>query len=178
LGENEKNANQADNEPVLSGERKADTLPHRLSRATIKEAAQGKAVVMFRNAIADPTSDAYRMIEIMCVNELIEAELKTREYDALEVFRARNQAKELEVKTAHLESQNGLAYAQTEKLHLQIQELKDRIAEIKEKVRQAKEARSGGRQFDYDRALEQISTLVGLRGPEEFLDEEQEQQPN
>jgi hypothetical protein len=133
---------------------------------------------LFETAIADRSSDAYRMLEIMCLNELVEAQLKTREMDALEVFRARNQGKELEMKAGRFQSQNQLMQAQTEKLRLQNRMLEDKIAQITEQALQASEAKKGGRPFDYERALNQISAVIGLRGGEEFLHDEQQQQSN
>jgi hypothetical protein len=147
-------------------------------RVRIKEGALAAVRDLFEKAIADPSSDAYRMIEIMCLNELVEAELKTREMDAVEIFKARNHGKEVEMKAERLQAQNKLAEAQTEKLQLQIRVLEDQIAQITQKALEASQAKKEGRQFDYDRALNQISALVGLRGPEEFRHDELEEQPN
>jgi len=148
--------------------------PPPLSRVDIKKGARTALREAFEKAMADPSSDAYRMLEIMCLNELIEAEVKTREMDALEVFRARNQGKELEAKIARVQSQNMVAEAQTEKLRLQIRALEDTMARIREKALQASEAKKQGRPFDYDRALKQISAVIGVGRGEEFLHDEQE----
>jgi hypothetical protein len=149
-----------------------------LTWATIRQQARPALRALFETAIADRSSDAYRMLEIMCLNELVEAQLKTREMDALEVFRARNQGKELEMKAGRFQSQNQLMQAQTEKLRLQNRMLEDKIAQITEQALQASEAKKGGRPFDYERALNQISAVIGLRGGEEFLHDEQQQQSN
>ena len=148
--------------------------PEPLSSARIRQGARTAVRELFEKASADPASDAYRMLEIMCLNEMVEAELKTREMDALEVFRARNQGRELEMKAARLHSQNTLAEAQTEKLRLQIRMLEEQMAQIREKALQASEAKKAGRPFDYERALHQISAVIGLRGGEEFLHDEAE----
>ncbi len=152
--------------------------PPPLTWATIREGARTAVRDLFAKAIADPSSDAYRMLEIMCLNELVEAEVKTREMDALEVFRARNQGRELEMKAGRLQSQNALAQVQTEKLRLQIRMLEDQIAQIREKARQASEAQKASRPFDYQRALNQISAVIGLRGGEEFLHDEPPAEPH
>ena len=149
-----------------------------LTWAAIRQEARPAMREIFEKAIADRSSDAYRMLEIMCLNELVEAQLKTREMDALEVFRARNQGKELEMKAGRFQSQNQLMEAQTQKLRLQIRMLEDKIAQITEQALQASEAKKEARPFDYERALNQISAVIGLRGGEEFLHDEQQQQAN
>src|SRR5215831_18015783 len=65
--------------------------PSPLTWVKIRKGARTAVRELFEKAMADPSSDAYRMLEIMCLNELVEVQLKTREMDALEVFRARNQ---------------------------------------------------------------------------------------
>jgi hypothetical protein len=158
------------------GQSGGDLAP--LTWGTIRQGARVAVRDLFEKAIADPSSDAYRMLEIMCLNELVEAELKTREMDALEVFRARNQGKEVEMKAGRIQIQNKVAEAQTEKLRLQIRMLEETIAQIREKAIQACQAKKDARPFDYERALNQISAVIGLRGGEEFLHDEQEPQAN
>jgi hypothetical protein len=167
--------------PAEEGQERNPGQPRELPPLTWAGIRQGARVAMrelFQNALTDPSSDAYHMLEIMCLNELVEAQLKTREFDAVEVLRARNQAKELEVKAARAQSQNKLVEMQAEKLRLQIRVLEDKFAQIREKAEQAGEAKKGGRPFDYERALNQISAVIGLRGGEEFLHDEQEAQPS
>jgi hypothetical protein len=149
-----------------------------LTWVEIKQEARSAVRELLQKARADPSSDAYRILEIMCLNELIEAQLKRREYDLMEVFRARNQAKELDVKAARVESQNKLVEAQIERLRLMNRALEDMLAQITQKAREASEATKEGRPFDYERALNQISAVIGLRGGEEFLHDEQQAQPN
>jgi hypothetical protein len=149
-----------------------------LTWAQIREGARTAMRGLFEKASADPSSGAYGMLEIMCLNELVEVQLKTREMDALEVFRARNQGRQLEMKAERLQSQNQLAEAQTEKLRLDIRMLEDKIAQITEKALQASEAKKTGRPFNYERALNQISAVIGLRGGDEFLHDEQESESN
>ena len=152
--------------------------PSPLTWAKVGEGARTAMRALFENALADPSSGACRLLEIMCVSELVEVQLKTREMDAADIFRARNQGKELEMKAARLQSQNQLAEAQTEMLRLQIRALEGKMAQITEKALQANEAKKAGRPFDYERALNQISAVIGLRGGEEFLHDEQQQQSN
>jgi hypothetical protein len=114
------------------------------------------------------------MLEIICMNHLIEAELKTREMDVMEVLRARSHGKQLAVKTAQLEAHTMHLATQTEKVRLQNRMLKHDLMQIRKELRQAEEARSGGRAFDYERTLNQISAVIGLRGPEKFRYEKQE----
>jgi hypothetical protein len=152
--------------------------PPPLTWMQIRQGARTAVRELFESAIGDPSSDAYRMLEIMCLNEFVEAEVKTREMDALEIFRARNQGRELEVKVARVQNQNKLAEAQTEKLRLQNRLLEDKIAQITEEALQASEAKKEGRPFDYERALNQISAVIGLSGGEEFLHDEQAPQAN
>lgn len=150
--------------------------PLPLTGAQIRQKARAAVRDLFQKAIADPSSDAYRLLEILCLNELVEAELKTREMDVLEVFRARNQGRDLEMKAARLHRQNQLTEVQTEKLRLQIRGLEDKIAQIRQEALQASEAKKAARPFDYERALNQISAVIGLRGEEEFVHDEQEPQ--
>ena len=124
-------------------------------------------------AIADPNSDAYTILEIICLNHLIEARLKTREMDVMEVLQARNQGKQLAGKAAQAEAQTKKLAIETDKARLQSRLLKHDLAQIRKEVRQAQEAKDGGRPFDYERTLNQISAVVGLRGPEEFRYEKQ-----
>ena len=121
-------------------------------------------------------SDAYAILELLCVNEFINAKLKTSEMDALEVYRARNQGKEVALKAARLERQNKLDQARTEKLRLEIQKLKTERAGVRKELREAKEAEKQGQPFNYERALNQISAVIGLRGPEEFRIEKEEEE--
>ncbi len=150
-----------------------ELLVPRLSRAEIMQPLRKALRHLFEKAKVNP--DAYKMIEIMCVNELAEANLKTREYDVLEVIRARNDSKQLEVKAAHLEQQNQVAEARAANLRLQVKSAQDKLDET---VQQAREARQGSRPFDYERALNQISAVIGLRGPEEFVHDQKAAQAN
>jgi predicted MarR family transcription regulator len=147
-----------------------------LNRADILAPAREKLRELLEKALADPSSDAYTMLEIICMNHLIEAELKTREMDVMEVLRARSHGKQLAVKTAQLEAHTKHLATQTEKARLQNRMLKHDLMQIRKELRQAEEARSGGRAFDYERTLNQISAVIGLRGPEKFRYEKQEPQ--
>src|SRR6516225_3459022 len=80
-----------------------------LSQAEIKEEAHKSLRAEFEKAAADPASGAYRFLEILCLRELIEADLETREMDVLEVFRAHSQGRALEMKAARLQSQNQIS---------------------------------------------------------------------
>jgi hypothetical protein len=144
-----------------------------LNRADILTPAREKLRELLQKALADPSSDAYTMLEIICMNHLIEAELKTREMDVMEVLRARSHGKQLAVKTAQLEAHTKHLATQTEKVGLQNRMLKHDLMQIRKELQQAEEARSGGRAFDYERTLNQISAVIGLRGPEKFRYEKQ-----
>ena len=148
------------------------TLP--MARAEIVEAGWEKVREGLEKAKADPSSDAYAMLEILCVNEFINAKMKIREYDAVELFRARNQGKELALKAAHLERQNELIEAKTEKLRLENRALKHKLVLVKKETLQARKAK--GKPFNYDRALNQISAVIGLRGEEMFRHEKRPRQ--
>jgi hypothetical protein len=177
---------EANPEPRMAGPGEGGGEPNRhqgpdlppLTWVEIKQEARSAVRELLQKALADPSSDAYRILEIMCLNELIEGQLKKREYDLMEVFRARNQAKELEVKAARVESLNKLAEAQIARLRLLNRALKDTLAQIAQKAREASEATKEGRPFDYERALNQISAVIGLRGGEEFEHDEEQTQPN
>jgi|SRR6516225_790311 len=132
----------------------------------------------FEQALAERPSDVYRFLEFMCLNELVEAEPKTREMDVLEVLRAFSQAKALQLKVARVQSQNAVAEAHTKLAGLQFRLLTSKIAGINKKAKQGSEANKGVKPFNYDRALNQISAVIGLRPGEEFLHDEQQPQPN
>jgi hypothetical protein len=144
-----------------------------LSRADILAPAREKLRELLEKALEDPSSDAYTMLEIICLHHLIEAELKTREMDVMEVLRARSQGKQLAVRAAQSEAHTKHLATQTEKVRLQNRMLKHDLRQIRKELRQAEEAKSGGRPFDYERTLNQISAVIGLRGPEKFRYEEQ-----
>jgi hypothetical protein len=147
-----------------------------LSRADILAPAREKLRELLEKALDDPFSDAYTMLEIICLHHLIEAELKTREMDVMEVLRARSQGKQLAVRAAQSEAHTKHLATQTEKVRLQNRMLKHDLRQIRKELRQAEEAKSGGRPFDYERTLNQISAVIGLRGPEKFRYEEQTSQ--
>ena len=145
------------------------------SQAEIKEEAHKSLRAEFEKAAADPASGAYRFLEILCLRELIEADLKTREMDVLEVFRAHSQGRALAMKAARLQSQNKVAEAQTELLRQRIRRHKGENAQVGQKAARPSEAKTAEKPFNYERALNQISAVIGLRGGEEF--EHDEQQP-
>jgi len=147
--------------------------PLAISRADILGPARVKMRDVLEKAIADPNSDAYTMLEIICLNHLIEAELKTREMDVTEVLRARNQGKQMAVKAAESEAHAKNLEIQTEKASLQNRMLEHDLAQIRKELQQAGKAQKGSRTFDYERTLNQISAVVGLRGPEKFRYEKQ-----
>jgi len=146
-----------------------------LSQAEIKEKAHESLRGELEKAAADPASGPYRFLEILCLYELIEADLKPREMDVLELFRAHNQGRALEMKAARLQSQNKVAEAQTEVLRQKIRRQKGEIAQMRQQAARPSEAKKAEKPFNYDRALNQISAVIGLRGGEEF--EHDEQQP-
>jgi len=150
-------------------------LPSALTQAEIRERGARPAMrQVFEEALADPSSDVYRFLELMCLNELVEAELKTREMNVLEVLRAFNQARTLELKVARVQSQNTVAETQTKLAGLQFRLLTSKIAGInKREIAQGSEPNKGVKPFNYERALNQISAVIGLRPGEEFLHDEQ-----
>jgi hypothetical protein len=150
--------------------------PFAVTRAEIL--ALGHQVVrkLLEEVKADPSSDAYAILEPLCVNEFMNVKLKTSEMDALDIYRAHNQGKELALKAGHLERQNKLDEAKTDKLRLEIQKFQAEIAEVRRKVREATEAKKQRKHFDYERTLNQISAVVGLRGPEEFRIEKEDEE--
>jgi hypothetical protein len=151
---------------------------HSLAVTRAEILALGHQVVrkLLEEVKADPSSDAYAILELLCVNEFMSAKLKTPEVDALDIYRAHNQGKELALKAGHLERQSKLDEAKADKLRLEIQKFQAELAEVRKKVREATEARKQRKRFDYERTLNQISAVVGLRGPEEFRIEEEDEE--
>jgi hypothetical protein len=148
-----------------------------LARARIVPAGRKSSThPVLGKAKADPSSDACAILEILCVNEFMDSQIRTRESDALEAYRARTQGKELELKAARLEKQNQLVEARTAKLRLENQALEDKIALVREKALEAHNAKKEGKPFNYERALNQISAVIGLRGPEMFRHEKRPQE--
>jgi hypothetical protein len=91
------------------------------------------------------------------------AKLKTPEMDALDIYRAHNQGKELALKAGHLERQSKLDEAKADKLRLEIQKFQAELAEVRKKVREATEARKQRKRFDYERTLS--SPFTRMRRP-------------
>ena len=147
--------------------------PLALSREDILGPAREMLHELLAKAIADPKSDAYTMLEIICLNHLIESKLKTREMDVMELLQARSQGKQLTFKAAHAEAQTNKLTVETDQVRLENDVLKHNLSQIRKELRQAQTAKSEGRPFDYERTLNQISAVVGLRGPEEFRYEKQ-----
>jgi hypothetical protein len=128
---------------------------------------------------ADPSSEACAILEILCVTEFVDSQImKTRESDALEAYRGRNEGKKMALKTARLERQNQLDEARAAKLRLENQALENKIALVREETLQAHEAKKLGKPFNYERALNQISAVIGLRGPEMFRHEKRPRDPS
>jgi hypothetical protein len=124
------------------------------------------------NAKDEPASDALTILKILCVNDSIDSTLQTRESDAVLAYRARHEEKGLALKAARVEKQNELDDARTAKLRLEKQQLEQKIDLVREQARQACEAKKMGQPFNYERALNQISAVIGLRGPEMFRHEQ------
>ncbi len=135
---------------------------------------------MFRAARVDPNTPAARVMHILLFSALVNTEKKIDEVEAEKLLTETTRREEAELKLEKLsterytaETRRQLAEQQIRKLKAEVKRLtkqtqtiatnlRDRLEDLRQKGNRAREY---SRPFDYDRALKQISAVIGIGRP-------------
>ena len=123
---------------------------------------------------ADPGGEAGQMARIMLLNYMIQEQNKDEEQTLRELLERKVKQAILEEDVGTLALRRLNADTRSQKLGEALRQARAKHAKIDHYLDQAQKALAEKRPFDYERALNQISAVIGLRGPEEFLRDEAE----
>jgi hypothetical protein len=125
--------------------------------------------------LADPSGEAAQIARTLLLDCMVKEQTQQEEEALRELQEERGTRVVLEEDVGTLAV--GRLNADTLNLRLadELREARGRHDKIGGYVAQVRKALAEQKSFDYDRALNQISALVGLRGPEEFRHDELEE---
>jgi hypothetical protein len=122
--------------------------------------------------LADPAGEAAQVVRTMLLGYTMK-DWKQEEQVVRELQNEKEARVVLEQDVGALAVGNLNAHTRNLRLADELREAQSRHGKIGECILQARRAQAAHRPFDYERALNQISAVIGLRGGEEFLHDEQ-----
>ena len=140
----------------------------------VAERARAQVEQLLAGVLADPGGEAAQMARTLLFGCMVKEQSREEENALRELQQQKEARTVLEEDVGTLAV--GRLNADTLNLRLadELREARGRHDNIGVCVLQARKALAEQKPFDYDRALNQISELVGLRGPEEFRHDELE----
>ena len=149
-------------EPGIAGQR---TPPG----AQALNSARAHVEQMLAAFLADPRGEAGQMARTLLLNSLVRDQTRQEEQTLRELEEQKRHRGVLaeDVETLAVSRLN--AHTRNQELGEALHQAQVRHTKIGHYTLQAQKALAENKPFDYDRALEQISAVIGLRGPEEFL---------
>ena len=140
--------------------------------AAVVEKARAQVDQLMADFLADPGGEAAQMARTLLLGGMVKEQTREEESVLCELQEHKVARTVLEEDLGTLAV--GRLNADTLNLRLadELREARGRHDKIGGYVAQVRKALAEQKSFDYDRALNQISALVGLRGGEEFLHDE------
>ena len=138
------------------------------------EKARDQVEQLLADFLANPGGEAAQMARALLLGCMVKEQTQQEEAALRELHEERGTRVVLEEDVGTLAVGRLNADTLNRRLADELREARGRHDNIGVCVLQARKALAEQKPFDYDRALNQISELVGLRGPEEFRHDELE----
>jgi len=138
------------------------------------EKARDQVEDLLADLLANPRGEAAQIARTLLLGCMVKEQTQQEEEALRELQEERGTRVVLEEDVGTLAVERLNADTLNRRLADELREFRGRHDQIGGCVLQARKALAEQKPFDYDRALNQISALVGLRGPEEFRHDELE----